>query len=473
MRTLVWFRNDLRTIDHEALVEAAKNGDVCGLYCFDPRHFEEIDYGFPKTDAYRAQFIIESVEDLRNSFRELGSDLMVRVGKPEEFIPKIVEKMTIDEVAYHGELAPEEKDVEQNVETAVDVPMKKFWGSAMYHRDDLPFDLLTIPDVYTQFRKKVEKKSSVRDPLTEPESLRWDGDIEHGEIPSVADIGLTEQPMDDRSVLQFKGGQSEAWHRLQHYFYEVDELRNYKYKRNGLLGADYSSKFSPWLAHGCISARSIHSEVEKYEKDVHENVSTYWMKFELIWRDYFHYSMIKYGSQLFQLGGIQQKDLKKSTHQATFNKWADGETGIPFIDANMRELNQTGYMSNRGRQNVASFLAQNLNFDWRWGAAYFESKLIDYDVSSNWGNWAYNSTVGHDPRNRYFNIINQAGKYDKKGEYVRHWLPELEELPKEFIHEPWKMTPDQQELYNLKLGSDYPEPMIELEKSYERIRNEG
>lgn len=473
MRTLVWFRNDLRTIDHKALVEAAKNGDVCGIYCFDPRHYDAIDYGFPKTDALRTGFLIESVKEVRRKLRELGSELMVRVGKPEDIIPKIAGDAGIDQVVYHGEVAPEEEDVEQYVESAVDVPMKKYWGTAMYHRDDLPFDLLTIPDVYTQFRKKVEKKSSVRDPLPEPESLSWGDNLDPGEIPSVGDLGLTEQQIDEKSVLQFEGGQSKAWQRLQHYFYETDELQNYKYKRNGLLGADYSSKFSPWLAHGCISARSIHSEVEKYEEEIHENVSTYWMKFELIWRDYFHYSMIKYGSQLFQLGGIQQKDLNKSTHQATFEKWANGVTGIPFIDANMRELNRTGYMSNRGRQNVASFLAQNLNFDWRWGAAYFESKLLDYDVSSNWGNWAYNSTVGHDPRNRYFNIINQAGKYDKKGEYVRHWLPELKELPKEFIHEPWKMTPDQQELYNVKLGSDYPEPMIDLEKSYERIRNEG
>jgi deoxyribodipyrimidine photo-lyase len=210
--------------------------------------------------------------------------------------------------------------------------------------------------------------------------------------------------------------------------------------------------------------------VESYEDEIHENVSTYWMKFELIWRDYFRYSMIKYGSQLFQLGGIQQKDLDKNTYQPNFDKWANGQTGIPFIDANMRELNQTGYMSNRGRQNVASFLAQNLDFDWRWGAAYFESKLVDYDVCSNWGNWAYNSTVGHDPRNRYFNIINQARKYDKKGEYVRLWVPELGDLPSEFVHEPWKMTDDQQSLYNTQLGVDYPNPMIDLEKSYERIR---
>jgi len=473
MKSLIWYKNDLRTIDHNPLAEAAKNGDTLGLYCFDPRHFEESRYGFPKTDAVRARFLIESVHELRNKLRSLGSDLIVATGRPEDILPDIVDTIGADRVVFHGEVAPEEKHVEELVEKAISVPTEKFWGTAMYHRDDLPFDLLTIPDVFTQFRKSVEKKSSVRKPVDAPDRLSWQGSPEAGDIPSVADLGLREQSINEKAVIQFKGGETGAWERLKHYFYEADELRNYKFTRNGLLGADYSSKFSPWLAHGCISARSIHSEVQKYEKEIHENVSTYWMKFELIWRDYFHYSMIKYGSQLFQLGGIQEKDLSKSTHQATFDKWAEGVTGIPFIDANMRELNQTGYMSNRGRQNVASFLAQNLNFDWRWGAEYFESKLIDYDVCSNWGNWAYNSTVGHDPRNRYFNIISQANKYDKKGEYVRYWLPELKNLPKEFVHEPWKMSPDQQSLYDVKLGSDYPEPMIDLEKSYERIKSEG
>ncbi|MFO7845959.1 MAG: DASH family cryptochrome [Balneolaceae bacterium] len=471
MRTIVWYRNDLRTTDHQPLTEAATNGEVIGVYCFDPRQFEDIAYGFPKTDSLRAQFLIESVSNLRDKLRELGSELLIRVGKPDDILPGIIDETQAGQLLFHGEVAPEEKQVEEHVESSVKIPVKRFWGHPMYHRDDLPFDLLTIPDVYTQFRKKVEKESFVRPPVPAPEKLNWNLSVEPGGIPAVADLGLTEQKSDDRSVLPFRGGESEGWKRLRHYFYEADELRNYKYTRNGLLGADYSSKFSPWLAHGCISARSIHEEVEKYENDVHKNVSTYWMKFELIWRDYFHYSMIKYGSQLFQLGGIQSKDLEKSTHQPTFEKWARGETGIPFIDANMRELNATGYMSNRGRQNVASFLAQNLNFDWRWGAAYFESKLIDYDVCSNWGNWAYNSTVGHDPRNRYFNIINQARKYDKKGEYIRRWLPELSDLPSEFVHEPWKMTQDQQALYELRIGKDYPNPVIELEKSYERIKD--
>lgn len=473
MTSIVWYRNDLRMTDHKPLEDAAKNGAVCGVYCFDPRHYNNISYGFPKSDTLRTAFLIDSLTDLRNKLREKGSELIVRVGKPEEILPQIIKKTQAEQLLFNSEVAPEEKGVEGHVEESVPVPVKKYWGDAMYHRDDLPFDLLTIPDVYTQFRKKVEKKSSVRASVAAPENLKWNNTVDPGNIPDIDDLGLTPHDLDDRAVLPFQGGETEAWKRLHHYFYEADELRNYKFTRNGLLGADYSSKFSPWLANGCISARSIHAEVEKYEKEIHENVSTYWMKFELIWRDYFHYSMVKYGSQLFQLGGIQEKKLNKSTHQPIFDKWARGETGIPFIDANMRELNATGYMSNRGRQNVASFLAQNLNFDWRWGAAYFESKLLDYDVSSNWGNWAYNSTVGHDPRNRYFNIINQARKYDKKGEYVRLWLPELKDLPSEFIHEPWKMTQDQQKLYETQLGVYYPNPMIDLEKSYDRIKNEG
>ena len=473
MKTIVWYRNDLRVKDHQPLVDAADWGNSICVYCFDERQFRKTDYGFSKTDSLRFAFLIESVEDLRKNLRKHGGELIIRTGHPETILPELAEKISADRIVCHGEVTPEETSVENLLEENLDIPLIKYWGHAMYHRDDLPFDLLTIPDVFTQFRKKVEKESSVRPPLAAPGKLIYEGDLDPGEVPSVEQLGLESTEPDDRSVVDFKGGETEAWNRLNHYFYEADELRNYKFKRNGLLGADYSSKFSPWLAHGCISARSIHAEVEKHEEEVHKNVSTYWMKFELIWRDYFRYSALKYGSQIFKLGGIQGKDLDKVTRQETFDAWSAGETGIPFVDANMRELNATGYMSNRGRQNVASFLAQNLDFDWRWGAAWFESKLIDYDVCSNWGNWAYNATVGHDPRNRYFNIVNQARKYDKKGEYVRRWLPELENLPSEFVHEPWKMTRDQQTLYETQLGVDYPNPMIDLEKSYERIKREG
>ena len=423
--------------------------------------------GFPKTDSNRAQFLIESVRELRE---KLKGRLLVRFGKPEEVIPELVDKLDAAELYYHEEVTEEERNVERKLQQVLDIPIFGFRGHELYHPDDLPVDTEAIPDVFTQFRKKLEKQSSVRDALGKADLKPMVLHVDAGEIPSLSDLGLHEKEQDNRSVLEFKGGESAAWNRLKHYFFEADKLRDYKFTRNGLLGADYSSKFSPWLAHGCISARSVYAEVERYEREVHKNKSTYWLKFELIWRDYFRYSAEKYGSKIFQLGGIQGKELKKENNREWFERWKNGRTGIPFIDANMIELHETGFMSNRGRQNVASFLAQNLDIDWRWGASWFESRLIDYDVCSNWGNWAYNATVGHDPRNRYFNIINQARKYDKKGDYVKRWLPELQGLPGEFIHEPWKMTPDQQALYGVKLGEEYPEPVIDLEESYERIR---
>ncbi|MDZ7681220.1 MAG: DASH family cryptochrome [Fodinibius sp.] len=207
---------------------------------------------------------------------------------------------------------------------------------------------------------------------------------------------------DDRAVLPFRGGEQAGLDRLQAYFWEQDRLKKYKFTRNGLLGAGYSSKFSPWLANGSLSPRQIYWQVKQYEDERKDNVSTYWMVFELIWRDFFRYSAIRYGNDMFKAGGIQQKERDWRHDQHDFQRWANGTTGIPFIDANMRELNQTGYMSNRGRQNVASFLAQNLNIDWRMGAEYFESQLIDYDVCSNYGNWMYNSTVGPGPAQPLF-----------------------------------------------------------------------
>jgi len=137
----------------------------------------------------------------------------------------------------------------------------------------------------------------------------------------------------------------------------------------------------------------------------------------------------------------------------------------------MRELNATGYMSNRGRQNVASFLANNLRIDWRRGAAYFETRLVDYDPGSNYGNWAYVAGVGNDSRDRYFDILKQARRYDGDGEYVRSWVPELSGLPADATHEPWALSDRQQEAYGVVLGTDYPEPVVDLEESYERLRD--
>lgn len=469
-RSLIWFRNDLRLHDNEALAKASQAGEILPVYIFDPRHFETTSFGFPKTGAHRARFLLESLENLKSNLQKHSLDLIFRMGKPEKILPQLMEEHGIDLAFTHKEITREEIDVEEDIKNKIGDKLSFVWGSTLFHINDIPFSKNEIPDVFTQFRKKTEKQSEVRKELEFRSEVKQVRGVDSAPLPSLKDLGLDAIPRDNRAVLDFKGGEDVALQRLQEYFWEKDQLKNYKYTRNGLLGADYSSKFSPWLANGCLSPRRIYWQVKKYEDERTSNVSTYWMIFELIWRDYFRFSAWKYGDKLFWQSGIQSKERTWRTDRKDFKKWAEGNTGIPFIDANMRELNATGYMSNRGRQNVASFLAQNLNIDWRMGAEYFESLLLDYDPCSNYGNWAYNSTVGHDPRNRYFNIINQAEKYDKKGEYVRHWIPGLKKVPKEFIHEPHKMNPEQQTLHSVEIGDSYPKPMINLEESYEEIK---
>jgi len=470
-RSLIWFRNDLRLHDNEALVKACQAEKVLPLFCFDPRQFSTTSFGFNKTGPHRTRFILEALQELRSGLQELGSDLVIHMGKPEKIITDLVNEYDIDLVFTSKEITREETDVENALKEKLGPKLSFVWGHTLFHINDIPFGKEEIPNVFTQYRKKVEKQSRVRKEYAIPETVPLIEGTDPGEIPTFEALGVDHPKKNDKkSTLHFEGGERAGLERLKHYFWEGDHLKNYKFTRNGLLGADYSSKFSPWLALGCISPRRIYWEVKKYEEQRTENVSTYWMIFELIWRDYFRFSAWKYGDKIFWPSGIQGKNRKWDHDSSAFKKWAEGDTGIPFIDANMRELNTTGYMSNRGRQNVASFLAQNLNIDWRMGAEYFESMLLDYDPCSNYGNWAYNSTVGHDPRNRYFNIINQAQKYDADGEYVRTWLPELQDIPDEFIHEPHKMNIEQQTLFNVEIGTEYPKPMINLEDSYEEIK---
>lgn len=470
-KILIWFRNDLRIHDHEVLHKALQKKDtqIIPFYCFDERHYQDTALGFPKTDTFRAKFIIEAVQNLRQNLQDLGSNLIIRKGKPEEEILKIASDYGIKAVYTHQEVTHEELQVEQSLQEelwAKKIAFETFWGSTLFHLADLPYPIQSLPDIFTQFRKSVERRIKVRATFPKPTQLtELPEGLAEGEIPSLAQLGLADSAADQRSVLAFKGGEQAAWQRLKNYIWEQDLLKEYKETRNGLLGADYSSKFSAWLALGCISPRAIYEQVKRYEKDRISNQSTYWLVFELIWRDYFRFVAKKFGNAIFFQKGIKGKlPFKLYENEKLFEKWKNGKTGIPFIDANMIELKETGFMSNRGRQNVASFLVKDLQIDWTWGAMYFESVLIDYDVCSNWGNWNYVAGVGNDPReNRYFNIISQAKRYDSKGEYTKYWLPELESLPSHLVHHP-TLSKQEQDTYGIALGADYPFPVVSFDK---------
>ncbi|HRA73657.1 MAG TPA: DASH family cryptochrome, partial [Flavobacterium sp.] len=400
--SIVWFKTDLRLEDNEPLMKAIAQGEqVIPVYCFDDSHFETTVYGFKKTGNFRAQFLLESLEDLDKNLRKLGSGLVILRGKPEIEIPRIVNEYKVQKVFAKREVAFEEKQIEKLVQAELfklRCELETFSTSTLYHAEDLPFSIKDIPDVFTNFRKKTEKDAVIRKPFDKPTEIN-SPEIPNMELPTLEDLGLVFSSIDSRAVIQFKGGETEAIHRLNHYFYETKSLSNYKETRNAMIGADYSSKFSAWLAMGCISPRFIYTEVKKYEKQFGANNSTYWLVFELLWRDFFRFMFKKHQTKFFLYSGIKtEKVNSKLLNEKFIFQWINGTTNSDFINANMLELKQTGFMSNRGRQNVASFFCNELNMDWRLGAAYFEESLIDYDVCSNWGNWAYLAGVGNDPR---------------------------------------------------------------------------
>ncbi|TAF43955.1 MAG: DASH family cryptochrome [Sphingobacteriales bacterium] len=464
---LVWFRNDLRTEDNEILLEACeKASSIIPVYVFDPRYYQTTTYNTLKTGHLRAQFILDSVADLKNTLQKLGGDLLVLVGKPEEIIPQIAQKYNADVVYHHREVASEETEISTLVEDALwklKINLKHFIGHTFYHKEDLPFPIKDIPDIFTTFRKKVERESTVRPCFKSPTKINIAHNLETSTLPLLASLGFI-ACADDIADANFIGGESEGLKRLKYYLWDTDLLKKYKLTRNGLLGMDYSSKLSPWLAAGCLSPRSIYWQIKTYESERGANESTYWLIFELLWRDYFRFMFKKHGTKYFLETGFKNKTHDLAPNQLElFALWKKGQTGIPFIDANMIELNQTGFMSNRGRQNVASFLIKDLKVNWVLGAAYFEEKLIDYSPSSNWGNWAYIAGVGNDPReDRYFNIIKQAIDYDPKAEYVKHWLPQLEKIPHNKIHDLYHLSESDLLKYGVRLGENYPFPIIKL-----------
>ncbi|MCM8567920.1 DASH family cryptochrome [Gramella jeungdoensis] len=425
-KALVWFRNDLRISDNESLKTACELHDkVIGIYCFDPRHYEKTSYGFKKTGKFRAKFLIESLKELKKNLKELNISIITPQEKPEKAISGLVSKYDISDIYFQKEWTSEEQKVENSLKKEVEnVKFHSFFQQFLYHPEDIPFDSFKeIPRVFTEFRKRIEKHSAVRDLIPPPKAKNGTNLLQRETaIPRLEDLSFKDFKPDPRTAFPFKGGEDQSKHRLEDYVWKTENILTYKVTRNGLIGNDYSSKLSAWLANGCISPRYIYHEIKRFEKEVKSNQGTYWLIFELMWRDFFKYISLKHGNDIFKIGGILNKKLSWKQEEEAFQNWIQGKTEEAFVNANMKEIANTGFMSNRGRQNVNSFWAKELKQDWCIGAAYFESLLIDYDVHSNWGNWMYNSGVGNDPRDRKFNIQSQAERYDPNNEYQDLWL---------------------------------------------------
>ena len=422
---LIWFRNDLRSTDHFGLLQATQTYErVVAYFSFDPKFFKKTVWGFRKTESFRAQFLIETVEQLQKDLAAKNISLIIDKQSPSTGIPLQMEVEKITAIYYQEEWTKEEKNIEIELKNNLSPKIKthSYYDQFLYHPDDQKTIIDELPEIFTTFRKQCEKKIPVRNcyPTIEIQCKSSYSNKKY-KCPTLVDLGLEEIKPNLNTAFPFKGGSSAAQKRITHYFWQSKKLSFYKKTRNGMLGVDYSSKLSAWLANGSISARQIYWEVKRYEQEIEKNQSTYWLIFELLWRDYFKYIALKHQNKIFQIGGIFNIEYHWETDLKSFERWIDGKTGEPFVNANMLELKKTGWMSNRGRQNVASFFSKNLLMDWRMGAAYFESLLIDYDVHSNYGNWAYVSGVGNDPRDRKFNISFQAERYDSSGKFQRLW----------------------------------------------------
>jgi deoxyribodipyrimidine photo-lyase len=425
-----WFRNDLRLHDNPALRAAASADRLLCVYIHDPRHDLPTRWGFPRMGGHRRRFLADGLGALAAALAMQGQRLQVIVGSAPEVLPELAARAGAAVVHCEWIAAPEE-EADVAALRASGLQVDCHWQSSLLEPTALPFAVDGVPLVFSDFRRRVESAGvRPREPLPPPEELPPPPAAAAGHgAPAVAAIEqwLAAPPAadDPRSAFPyaqpaFRAGEGAALAHLQRYF-DSDLPQRYKRTRNGLQGVDYSTKFSPWLASGALSARRVHAALRAHEMRCGSNEDTYWINFELLWRDHFRLLHLRFGSRLYGAAGLSR--FPPPGHDsAAFARWCAGRCGEPFIDAGMRELAASGYLSNRMRQNVASWLVNDLHCDHRAGAAWFESQLIDYDPCSNQGNWLYLAGRGTDPRaGRRFDPGKQARDYDPQGSYRDLW----------------------------------------------------
>ncbi|MEP0201474.1 MAG: DASH family cryptochrome [Halioglobus sp.] len=435
MRALYWFQSDLRLADNPGLLAAARHAKALLLvHCIVPQP------GWCNTrgsGVQRQRFLHESLKALRDELAPMGQKLLVVEGHPETLIPQLVNQHAIDEI--HTSEAPGfyESATLTRLSELVGDTLTEHGGNTLFSVQQLPFDLDNVPLQFTPFRRAVEKLPIDR-PALAPAAL------------PPAPAGLVVEPLPTNNVrphiaLPVQGGEHAGSRRLQQWIFEQRGIAQYKATRNCLDGLDGSSTLSPWLANGSLSARTVAHAITHYESMHGANDSSRHLTMELLWREFFQWRAHADGIKLFLAGGLRKRLRRCTFEPRNYARWCQGDTDYPLVNALMRQLVATGWMSNRGRQIAASCLINELGIDWRYGAAFFEKHLIDYHVGSNYGNWQYIAGVGTDPRGgRHFNLNKQTAEHDPDGEFTTKWGGYRPPQP-EFVTDAadWPLTQDE------------------------------
>ncbi|MGA0817408.1 MAG: DASH family cryptochrome [Schleiferiaceae bacterium] len=398
-----WIRRDQRLNDNACWDyvrdRAAQTGQApVALFAWNGLKTAEGLGGIPRMSARRQAWTSAGLEALRTNLATEGVDLIETDGSAADWL----RKYSATEVVYSRDVATEERRHEDAVR-AVCPQATGFWTHTLWSPETLPGGLDRLPPTFTPFRHRVERDRTSFD------------------VDPLPETGAR-SPQDPSDCVPFGPTEADALARLSAYFANPEGAAQYKTRRNGLLGTEFSTKFSLWLATGALSPQRIWQCCLELEAALGGSPDVEWIRVELLWREYFQWVAYTAGPRLFFKKGFRDSAPRTGFNAKAFQRWVDGTTGDAFVDAGMRELAATGFSSNRARQNMASYLIHDLGLDWRYGAAYFESQLLDYDPASNWANWAYIAGVGNDPRPvRRFNTVKQAQDYDADGAFRRHW----------------------------------------------------
>jgi deoxyribodipyrimidine photo-lyase len=465
---IVWFRDDLRLSDHPALHAAAatKRPVIC-LYVFDETSRQP---GARPMGGATRWWLAQSLRSLQKSTGAAGAPLLLRTGPAAKIIAEVARESGAAEVFWNTIAQAPHQAIERDVASALhdlDIVSRSFAG-----------DLLAAPEsvrtkegrglrVFTPFWRRIQATGSPPDPLPAPRHLRpgpsLDGD-------SVESLGLEPIRPDWAGGLRetWTPGESAAQKRLKHFL--KAGVAGYSEDRDR-PDRDGTSGLSPHLRFGEISPRQVWHAAHFAAAERHALASDA-DKFlsELGWREFCRHL-------LFDVPDLATRNLQSSFDafpwrhdEAALKAWQRGQTGYPIVDAGMRQLWQTGVMHNRVRMVVASFLVKHLLIDWREGERWFWDTLVDADAGSNPANWQWVAGSGADaaPYFRVFNPMLQGEKFDPDGTYVKHWVPELVQLPKKFIHQPWEAAPLELAGAGITLGKTYPHPIIDHRKGRER-----
>lgn len=407
---LYWFRNDLRLSDNPALRHAcAQASQLLPVVCIAPATMSV--WGFERVGPHRRALQASALHELHNALTASGSALSVLQGAAAEVLPKLMRSVGASGIVCEEIAVPEEL-AEVAALREAGIVVHTHWQSTMLDPDGLPFPPADMPKQFTNFRKAVEATTTrAIAPLPRPDFI--------APLPSGVSVA------DFAPGVANGGGEASGAAHLARYFGGTWP-QTYKATRDALYGADFSTGFSRFLWSGALSPRSIDHALRAFEEERGATESSYWIRFELLWRDYFRFLHLKYGSALYREHGLLAAEPPSSASprhdDERFLSWRQGRTGQPLVDAGMRELAATGFLSNRMRQIVASYLIYELECDWRAGAAWFESQLADYDVYNNQGNWLYIAGRGTDPRGgRRIDPVWQMRIHDPDGAYQRLW----------------------------------------------------